>query len=133
MIIDAFITKAAFDVTPKLSGSFAKDLRSVLTKLFEILETPLGPALIATAAELRARSGSDYSRAYFDRRMAQLDPMFDAAVDRGELPKEVDREALFTFAAGSIYFRMFIAARGVDGKFITTIVDHVRRIYGAGA
>ena len=57
--------------------------------------------------------------------MAQLDPMFDAAIERGELPAEVDREALFTAAAGPIYFRMFIAARGVDDDFIDAIVSSV--------
>lgn len=51
--------------------------------------------------------------------------MFDAAVVRGGLPPETDREALFTFAAGPIYFRLFIAARAVDDAFIDSIVETV--------
>jgi AcrR family transcriptional regulator len=121
-IIDALMARAAADVMPNLTGSFPDDLRSVLRKLVETLESPLGPAVLAVAAELRAGSGSDYSRAFFDQRMAQLAPMFDAAIGRGELAADVDREALFTFAAGAIYFRTFIAARGVDDDFIASIV-----------
>ena len=91
--------------------------------------SPLGPALLAVAVELQAGSDKDYPRAYFDQRMAQLDPMFDAAVARGELPAKADREALFTFAAGAIYFRKFIAGRGVDDEFIHTIVTSVCWLY----
>lgn len=129
MMIDAFMARAATDILPDLGDSFANDLASVLRKLAEILATPLGPALIAVATELRAKSGNDYSRLYFDRRMEQLEPMFAAAIARGELPASVDREALFTFAAGPIYFRMFIAGRPVDDEFIHAVVASVCWLY----
>jgi AcrR family transcriptional regulator len=128
-IVDAWMDKAAQDVMPDLGDSFAGDLTSILRKLVEILESPMGPALLRVAAELRAQSGSEYSRAYFDQRMIQLAPMFDAAIARGELPASVDREALFTAAAGPIYFRMFIAGRGVDDDFIRSIVSSVCWLY----
>ena len=38
---------------------------------------------------------------------------------------DVDREALFTVAAGAIYFRTFIAARDVDDDFIDMVVGLV--------
>ena len=128
-MIDAMMARAALDVMPDLGDSFAEDLRSVLRKLRDALNSPLGPALLAVAVELQAGSDKDYPRAYFDQRMAQLDPMFDAAVARGELPAKADREALFTFAAGAIYFRKFIAGRGVDDEFIHTIVTSVCWLY----
>jgi AcrR family transcriptional regulator len=124
-IIDTWMARAAEDVMPDLGDSFPEDLTSVLKKLVESLESPIGPALLHIAAELRAQSGSSYSRAYFDQRMAQLAPMFDAAIARGELPASVDREALFTSAAGPIYFRMFMAGRAVDDDFIRAIVSSV--------
>jgi hypothetical protein len=65
--------------------------------------------------------------------MAQLDPMFDAAIRRGELPDNVNREELFTFAAGPIYFRMFIAGRPVDDEVIHSIVASVRCLYCIGS
>jgi AcrR family transcriptional regulator len=124
-MIDAFMAQAAADVLPDLGDSFAHDLASVLRKLVQNLETPLGPALIAVATEYRAKSGGDYSRLYFDRRMEQLEPMFAAGISRGELPATLDREELFSFAAGPIYFRMFIAGRPADDDFINSIVSSV--------
>lgn len=128
-IIDAWMARAAQDVMPDLGDSFAHDLRSVLRRLTDVLESPLGPALLRIAAELRSRDGTDFSRAYFGRRMQQLAPMFEAAIERGELARDVDRETMFSFAAGPIYFRMFIAARAVDDDFIDAIVGSVCWLY----
>lgn len=125
MLIDAFIALAGTDVVPTPGESFAEDLTSVLRKLAGQLSAPVGPALVTVAAELRAEERDDFSRTFFDGRMAQLEPMFEAAIARGELPADVDREAVFTFAAGAIYFRTFIAARAVDEDFIHSVVESV--------
>jgi AcrR family transcriptional regulator len=130
-IIDAWMARAAVDVMPDLGDSFAENLRSVLRRLVEVLQSPVGPGLLSVAAALRTKSGGDYTRTYFDRRMAQLAPMFDAAIARGELQPDVDCEELFTFAAGPIYFRMFIAGRAVDEDFIHNIVSNVCWLYCA--
>lgn len=127
-IIDTWMTRVAVEVMPDVGDNFADDLRSILRRLVVALESPLGPALLNVAAELRSRPDA-YPKAFFDRRMAQLAPMFEAAIARGELPANVDREGLFSFAAGPLYFRMFIAAREVDDGFIDMIVDNVCRLY----
>jgi AcrR family transcriptional regulator len=128
-IIDTWMSRAGIEVLPELGDSFPGDLTSILRKLVEVLESPLGPAVLRVAAEVRARTDSQSSRDYFDRRMMQLDPMFDAAIARGELPADVDRETLFTAAAGPIYFRMFIAGRPVDEDFIHSIVSSICWLY----
>ena len=128
-IIDTWMATAAAEVMPKLQGSFARDLKSVLRRLVTTLESPLGPALLTFAADLRTKSGNDYTREFFDRRIEQLAPMFHAAIERGDLPADVDREALFTFAAGPIYFRLFIASRTVDDAFIDGLVDSICRTF----
>ena len=129
MIIDTWMARGEAELLPSPTGNFATDLRSVLGKIAELLATPIGPALLAFAAELRKRSGSDFSRSFFDRRMAHFAPMFDAAIARGELDPDVDREALFSFAAGPMYFRMFIAGRPLDDTFIDAIVENVCWLY----
>jgi len=128
-IIETLLERARMDVMPDLGASFAEDLTSVLGKLVETLKSPYGPALLKVAAELRLRADSEDTRAYFDVRMAQLEPMFEAAITRGELPADVDREGLFTAAAGPIYFRLFIAGRQVDEDFIHSIVSKVCWFY----
>jgi AcrR family transcriptional regulator len=130
-IIDALMSVAEKDVMPDVGDSFAHDLRSVLIKLRDTLDSALGPAVLAVGIELRVGEGKHHPRAYFDRRMAQLGPMFDAAIARGELAPDVDREALLAFAAGPIYFRTFIASHSVDNAFIDSVVDQVCRLYCA--
>lgn len=61
--------------------------------------------------------------------MAQLEPMFATAIDRGELTVDVDREALFSFAAGAIWFRTFVTGRGADDAFINFVVASVCSLY----
>ena len=129
MIIDTWMARGEAELLPNAGGSFAADLRSLLGKIAELLASPIGPALLSFAAELRKRSGDDFSRTFFDRRMAHFAPMFEAAIERGELAPDIDRETLFSFAAGPMYFRMFIAGRPLDGGFIDSIVANVCRLY----
>jgi len=126
-IIDAILDIAGADVLPDSTGSFAGDLRSVLRRLRDTLETPLGPAVVSVAAALQARPDAEYSRDYFDRRMKQLEPMYDAAVARGELSPEFDRDVIKAMASGSIYHRIFIAGRTADDEFIDGVVDGICR------
>jgi len=63
-------------------------------------------------------------------RLKHLAPMFEAAIERGELPADVDREELFALAAGPIYFRTYISAQPYDEDWIMTIVDRVCSNYG---
>ena len=128
-ILDSLMRRAAADLMPDFGNSFAEDLGSVLRKVRDTLETPFGPAVLEIAAEFRSRAAHRVPRAYFDRRMEQLAPMFDNAIARSELPADIDREALFASAAGPIYFRMFIAGRDVDDDFIHTIVSNVCWLY----
>lgn len=128
-IIDTWMELGVRDVVPDYGASFADDLSSLLHKIVGVLESPHGPALLKVVAELRTRAQANETRAYFDRRMTQLAPMFEAAIARGELPAEADREALFTAAAGPIYFRMFIAGREVDEDYIHSIVSNVCWLY----
>jgi len=81
---------------------------------------------------MQADPGADYPRDYFEGRMAQLEPMFAAAIARGDLPEDIDREELFTSAAGSLWFRKFISARPVDDAFIDRIVENVCWLYCSG-
>lgn len=125
MMIDAFVALAAADVTADLTGNFRAELRSVLRKLALLLDSPLGSALMIVAAELHGNSGVDVWQSYFRHRLEQLAPMFDGAVERGELGASVDRETLITLAAGPIYFRIFISGRQVDDQLIDDVLDSV--------
>jgi AcrR family transcriptional regulator len=131
-IIDAFIALAAADVTPDDADNFRDQLRSVLRKLAALLDSPLGSTMMIVAAELHCTPRVDVWKAYFSHRLEQLAPMFDAAVARGELAPDADRENLITFAAGPIYFRIFISGRPADDDFIDSIINSMPSRFGCG-
>jgi tetracycline repressor-like protein len=124
-IIDAFMARGQTTLVPDDTGSFSGDLRSLPAKLAPLLQSPLGSAMIAAAVEMRAGSNQDFTQTYFDRPMEQLAPMFDGAIARRELRPDVDRELLFTCAAGPLYHRVFVAGRPIDDDFIDSIVSSV--------
>lgn len=111
------------------TGSFADDLRAVLYSLAVSMATPMGPAIVAAAGALHSEERVADARVFFERRMTQLAPMFDAAIERGELPGTVDREELFVFAVGSIWFNKFLASRTVDEAFLDRVVDAICALY----
>ena len=128
-ILDAVTAHGQARLVPDDTGSFAGDLRSVLEKLAALLKSPLGPAVVSGAAEFQRLGKQDLIKTGFARRMTQLDPMFDRAIERGELRGEVDREIVFTTAAGSLYFSTFISARGVDDAFLDAVVSNICWLY----
>jgi len=122
MMIDALTARAGTDVQPDLEGSFEQDLRSVLRRLRDTLDSAYGTALLAVVGELRAGGRADRARLFYNTRLGQLEPMFEAAIARGELPADFDRGDLIAFGAGPIYFRILVAGRPADDAFIERIV-----------
>lgn len=131
-IIDAVIDRIQRETPLVSTGSFAGDLKIVLMGLAAAMATPLGPAIVAAAGALHTEGRVAAARAFFERRMEQLEPMFEAAIERGELPADVDREQLFVFATGSIWFSKFIASRPVDEAEIDRVVAAVCTLYCTG-
>ncbi len=128
-IMSAIIDYAARETPAPLSGTFRGDLLDVLRSTTRVLTSPLGPPLMSAAAALRAGAAPGETERFWKSRREQLRPMFDAAVERGELPPDVDREELFAMAVGPIYFRLFISARPFDDEWLGKIVDQVCRHY----
>ena len=132
-IIDAIIDFAERETAPHDTGSFRGDLRATLLNLAKALNGPLGPALVSVAAALQGGAAPGEGERFWKSRMKRLDPMFDKAIDRGELRFDIDREELFSMAAGPIYFRRFIASRLVDDQWVEKIVDDICRRYVLGS
>jgi AcrR family transcriptional regulator len=128
-IVDAFMAKGQAALLPDDTGSFAGDLRSLFLKIALVLDSSLGSAMIAAAAEMRSGPNADLTRTHFERRLEQLAPMFDRAIARGELRADVDRGLLFTLAVGPLYYRLFIASRPIDDEFIDAVIGAVCWLY----
>jgi len=121
MMMDATIASVE-GLTSDSSGSFATDLKAILSGGAETLSGPFGQVVLALAAALRGTPREFHIHRFWESRMEQIGPMFDAAIARGELPEDVNRAELFTFAVGPLYFRSFFAAQAVDEDWIDRIV-----------
>lgn len=124
-IIGAIIELAERETASFEAGSFRKDLFNTLNNLMRVLSSPLGPALIEVAGALQAGAAPGQAERFWQSRQQQLAPMFEAAIARGELPKDVDRDEIFAMAAGPIYFRRFIASQPLTEAWVRQVVDQV--------
>jgi AcrR family transcriptional regulator len=124
-IIDAIIDFAERETAPLDTGSFRGDMLATLRNLARAMNGPLGPTLVSVAAKLQAGAAPGQGERFWDSRMSRLAPMFEGAIERGELPADADREEIFSMAAGPIYFRRFIASKEVDDDWVQLIVDQI--------
>jgi hypothetical protein len=124
-IIGAIIDLAERETACFDSGSFRTNLLATLINLVNVLNGPLGPALIAIAGALQSGAAPGQAERFWKSRQQHLSPMFEAAIARGELAEDVDRDELFAMAAGPIYFRRFIASQPVDEAWVRMVVDQV--------
>jgi AcrR family transcriptional regulator len=124
-IIGAIIALAERETASFDTGSFRSDLASTLINLMNVLNSALGPALIEVAGALQAGAAPGQAERFWQSRRQQLAPMFEAAIARGELAADVDRDELFAMAAGPIYFRRFIAAQPLTEAWVNKVVDQV--------
>lgn len=132
MLVEAWATRFAGELNIEPGDSFSADLRVHLRKVADTLNSPLGMAMVAAGAVARLDPDAQaIAGQFWKSRMEQQEPFVAAAVARGELPSDIDREALFGSADGPLYFRRLIvgeaiddalieqAARGVEAQFCT--------------
>src|SRR5262245_54778741 len=111
------------------TGAFRTDLEATLLNLARVLESPLGPSLMEVAGALQSGAAAGQAERFWESRRQQLAPMFEAAIERDELPPDVDRDELFAMAAGPIYFQKFIASKPLTDSWVQKVVDQVCERY----
>lgn len=133
-IIDAIIDFAERETAPHDTGSFRGDLRATLANLAKALNGPLGPTLVAVAAALQGGAAPGQGARFWASRVERLEPMFESAIARGEIPSTADPEEIFSMAAGPLYFRRFIASKPISDEWVERIADEIcdRYCFGAG-
>lgn len=129
-IVGAIIDLAERETAIFDTGSFRTDLAATLVNLAKVLNSSLGPSLIEVAGALQSGVAPGQAERFWESRQRQLAPMFEAAIERGELPRDIDRDELFAMAAGPIYFRRFIASQPLTAQWVRKVVDQVCDRYG---
>lgn len=124
-IVDAIVDYADRALRVADSGTFKGNLRALLHNVRALLAGPIGPSIMGVAAALQGGAAPGQIERAWASRLLQLTPMFDLAVERGELSPDVDREQLLAMASGPLLFSALIIGRPADVSTIEDIVDTV--------
>jgi len=124
-IVDAIIDMADQMTATFDTGSLRGDLAKTLSSLVSVLNSPVGPSLMEIAGALQSGVAPGQAERFWESRRQQLAPMFEAAIERGELQADVDRDELFAMAAGPLYFWKFVASKPLTDNWVKRVVDEV--------
>jgi AcrR family transcriptional regulator len=124
-IVDALVDHVGTLLPTTSNGSFRSNLNALLVNVRDLLAGPLGPPLLGVAAALQGGVSPGLLEKAWANRLLQLAPIFDLAIERGELQSDVDRDLLLASAAGPLFFHALIIGRPADDSAVQSIVDLV--------
>lgn len=122
LVLDAIFASLEQRIVPPDTGTFSGDLRATLRQIGEYLDTPLGAAVLVASIEIEISTAAGPPTARWETRLADLDPMFDRAIARGEVPADFDSQASFALASGSIYFRRIFMSQAIDEQWLDRVM-----------
>jgi AcrR family transcriptional regulator len=131
LLVDLVANAFSEDVHVPDTGSLEDDLRALLTSLVRAVDGDLGTLLVVAAAEaaqdpaLAAR----LAEAAAVRRQATL-VVVDRAVDRGELPADVDGRLLLDTVAGVVWQRAWLSRLPLTADDVDAVVAGILRGQG---
>jgi AcrR family transcriptional regulator len=123
MVLDAISESIFGGIKVADTGSLAGDMRATLTKMGQMLNSPIGQGALAAAAEIeRGPEFAAHRRALWDRRFADFGPLFARARERQELSPAFDTEAALAMIAGALYYRVLVMGRDIDKAWIDRVL-----------
>jgi AcrR family transcriptional regulator len=130
MLGEAYVATLASELNVTPTGDFREDLKSHLRKVGATLSSPLGTAMVAAGAIARIDPESLISAGrYWQSRLQDIEPFIAAAIERGELEADLDREALIGSSEGPLYFRLLIVGKPIDEELIQRTVENTCKLY----
>ena len=127
LALDAVYHEWAAATTLEDTGSVTADLLALIGSwVGHVKERPYGRVIAALIA--KARTDPEFEREYWVRlmepRRQQAQTIFNRAVDRGDLPPNLDLEAATDLLYGPLYHRMLHGHAPLDDAFLRTVIDH---------
>ncbi|MEV1320168.1 TetR/AcrR family transcriptional regulator [Micromonospora arborensis] len=125
LVLDAF---ASINPTPPAvvsTGSLRDDLHAFLTQLAAGVTT--GPWASLMAPLVAAAERDEQFRAlihdFVESRRRHLSNLFQAAIDRGDLPSDSDPDLLAGLIGGNLFYRRLISREPIDDKLIAQLTE----------
>jgi AcrR family transcriptional regulator len=126
LALDAFVTSFRAEQPRPDTGTLRGDLIAALHAWVRaVTETPMGPMLTGLIAE--AQNDPELRGAWRDRVLEPLRVqhrgMLDRAVERGEIPADVDPDVVLDLFFGSAEHRLLLGHLPMTADFIEQVVD----------
>jgi AcrR family transcriptional regulator len=120
------------DDLPPDTGNTRADLHALVEWLIGMLTTtPIGRALpMMVADRTRVPELAEGHRVLVEEKRARHREVLCRGVERGDLRRDADLEAVIDAYVGPIFYRFLISDAPLDDAFADTLVDSVLRAYG---
>ena len=129
MIMQAYLASVADDVAVDPTGDFVVDMQMLLTRFVDNFSRPIGQALMTVVLAIRGTPAESHIDRFMRIRLAQIEPIFSAAIAAGKIDPGIDRREVIERAAGAAIFRLFIEGLPIDGAWIERMTRALGQLY----
>jgi len=126
LALDACLRGVSIAVPPPQCGSLQADLVALIHGIVKLLEEPAGKAML-DICRIKDPEVAKVRAAFFAKRFAAADVLFDRAIDRGEWSDRVDRMCLLELLVAPIYLRALVTEESLKSWPIAEMVSTVLR------
>lgn len=108
------------------TGSLEDDLVAMMLSLDEVMSSPMATAFfqVMSVDARRDDAVADAVKTFWRRRFELADAMIEKAIQRGELPHDVDRQFLFDQVFGPFFYRLIRQAPPITRQLAHRLVVH---------
>jgi len=120
----AFVASADEAPTPPADGPVRQLLIALMTRATDKLSTPTGRSIMRmVVADDVAPELTEIMETVREHRLSSLRASLEQAKLRGELPRGLDADLLFSMLVGTVFYRLFVLKKAVPRAFIEGLVD----------
>jgi AcrR family transcriptional regulator len=130
LILEAIDTCIEPPVAPDL-GSLRADLHALIGGLCDALSSTRWAALMPSLIDAAERDPefAEVHRRFAMTRATPLDEVISRALERGELPADIDVGLLGDLLSGPVFYRRLVAGQPLDHAYGVRLVDQVLLAY----
>jgi AcrR family transcriptional regulator len=124
LLVDALTTWSQDPIPIPDTGSVETDLLALGRALADLLNDGFGRpiAAVTLSAGLGATALRDAIRHFFDQQCLRGAPLVARAIDRSELPADINTDALLSTFRAPLFYRMLTAGERIDDRLIAQAV-----------
>ncbi|WP_198346362.1 MULTISPECIES: TetR/AcrR family transcriptional regulator [Nocardioides] len=115
LLLDAIATLAESEIPVPDTGDFVEDMRAFARTIAATITGQDGGAVVRGLFLGATESAAvrDFLHGFWATRFAQVRPLVQRAVERGELPADTDADEVIKHLGAPLYYRLLVTADGI--------------------